>query len=408
MIETRKQLLILAAIFIATRILCFLIVAPNWSDIPIYNRYSDSILDGQTPYSDFAVEYPPVALLIFIIPGFLAKIIGSYFVSYRLFMMVFDLGNVWLINKLTNHYEGSKGGVAFKPILLYLALTGLMFQLLYDRFDIAIAFLVLLSVYFATIRKAWFGAYLIIWIAVLTKVFPIILLPLYLIIQSKTRQKKAEVFVKLALASLVFVGLVIVGGLWFGPWWESVISYHGGRGIQVESMYGTIASVAALFGVPYSINHSFGSFNIENSFTQYLVTLSPFITLAAILYGYYLVYQIKTKARGKPGKDKTLVTGIVAALLIFIIANKVLSPQYLFWLFPLVALSIDTSKLNVWLTICWLVVAAFTAILFPYNYPEMVMQKAAGVSLLIIRNLSLLIIAILIARNMLINTVKSE
>ena len=31
-------------------------------DTPVYQRYGDAMLDGQVPYLDFRVEYPPAAL----------------------------------------------------------------------------------------------------------------------------------------------------------------------------------------------------------------------------------------------------------------------------------------------------------------------------------------------------------
>ena len=31
-------------------------------DTPVYQRYGEAILDGQVPYRDFDLEYPPAAL----------------------------------------------------------------------------------------------------------------------------------------------------------------------------------------------------------------------------------------------------------------------------------------------------------------------------------------------------------
>ena len=35
-------------------------------DTPVYQRYGDAIDDGQVPYRDFALEYPPGALPVFV------------------------------------------------------------------------------------------------------------------------------------------------------------------------------------------------------------------------------------------------------------------------------------------------------------------------------------------------------
>src|SRR5262249_26753908 len=38
-------------------------------DTPLYERYGDKMLEGQVPYRDFTVEYPPAALPVFVAPS---------------------------------------------------------------------------------------------------------------------------------------------------------------------------------------------------------------------------------------------------------------------------------------------------------------------------------------------------
>ena len=38
-------------------------------DTPVYQRYGDAMVDGQVPYLDFSVEYPPAALPVFLLPA---------------------------------------------------------------------------------------------------------------------------------------------------------------------------------------------------------------------------------------------------------------------------------------------------------------------------------------------------
>ena len=38
-------------------------------DTPVYQRYGDAVLDGEVPYRDFSLEYPPGALPVFILPS---------------------------------------------------------------------------------------------------------------------------------------------------------------------------------------------------------------------------------------------------------------------------------------------------------------------------------------------------
>ena len=50
-------------------------------DTPIYQRYGDAIADGQVPYRDFGLEYPPGALPVFVIPSVLTP--GTNGKDYR-------------------------------------------------------------------------------------------------------------------------------------------------------------------------------------------------------------------------------------------------------------------------------------------------------------------------------------
>src|SRR5215210_4588668 len=38
-------------------------------DTPVYERYGDAIVAGRVPFRDFAVEYPPGALPVFVVPA---------------------------------------------------------------------------------------------------------------------------------------------------------------------------------------------------------------------------------------------------------------------------------------------------------------------------------------------------
>ena len=38
-------------------------------DLPVYERYGEAMTRGEVPYRDFAVEYPPAALPVFVLPA---------------------------------------------------------------------------------------------------------------------------------------------------------------------------------------------------------------------------------------------------------------------------------------------------------------------------------------------------
>src|SRR5262245_15676174 len=46
--------------------------ASSW-DVPLYQSFGDRMTDGQVPYRDFRVEYPPGSLPAFLLPSLVAS-----------------------------------------------------------------------------------------------------------------------------------------------------------------------------------------------------------------------------------------------------------------------------------------------------------------------------------------------
>src|SRR4249919_1395239 len=59
-------------------------------DTPFYERHGDAVVDGRVPYRDFALEYPPAALPVFVIPSLVAREgdLGAYRRAFDVLMTV--------------------------------------------------------------------------------------------------------------------------------------------------------------------------------------------------------------------------------------------------------------------------------------------------------------------------------
>jgi hypothetical protein len=386
----KRSLLALLAIWVVLRIASFTLVQAQWSDIPIYERYAVNLLGGQTPYTDFSVEYPPIAILIFAIPGIIAKYFGYYDFFYRLFMLLFDLGNILLLGSLARLLFRHDNKKIIWILGSYIALTAISFQFVLDRFDLAVAFMVLLSLYLSLVRKQWFLSYSVIWVTTLAKLFPVILIPLlfgYQYLNFKDRSRALLDFgYSLAFLILIFVAFFA----WCGPWWNMVLAYHGGRGLQIESLYSSLLLIGKLFGGSAAINRSHGAFELNAAGASMWATIAlPLLSL--LIIGVYFNFWRVLSHRKRAEHPDYLIKTILFCLLIFVVFNKVLSPQYLLWLIPLAALVAPLSGFNKVYLACWLFVAAVTAILFPYNYVALLELQALGIFLLLMRNIVLLI-----------------
>jgi uncharacterized membrane protein len=379
--QNRITIIVLFAAFIFLRFPNFALVDHRWSDINLYSMLAKNIISGQTPYIDFTLEYPPLALVFFYIPGMISSIIGNFDLTYRLFMMLFDIGCLLLVGGIVKRLLPGQARMAAFSQIIYLALTAILFQVLYDRFDIAVAFLILLAVYLA-IRGNWPWAYIVVILGAFAKLFPALILPLLIIYQVR-RGRTAYAIRDFGISLVTGLALLIISIAFFGDWWGYMLEYHGRRGIQIESLYASIAMLANFAGVEAAIGHEYGAFQISNAFTAFMAKASMIFIGCSVL-AVYIIFVLKT--RESKNKDSQFVWAALIALSSFAIFNKVLSPQFFLWLFPLASIMLATSPRRAPMAILWTAAALATAIIFPYLYRSLVALESFPVTLLVARN----------------------
>jgi hypothetical protein len=266
----RRELDIL---YVATRVALVFLLPLYISDVSIYTCYAAKILnDHQVPYRDWNFEYPPLALPLMLIPGLALKFLGESNSAelFRLFfaflLLPFDL-LLFRAYRLAPPIRGA----AFAYVMLTTAL-GL---LLFDRFDIAVGFLIAWP-FLGPKRddRFWFW-----WgLGGALKLVPLLLAPARYLDWEGTPKDKIIRLVKfgagatLPLAiSVGAVAAVAHGKLPF-------FSQHAERGVQIESLIGSavmfLQSVTSLIKV--GVNTNFGA--------QHLAETGPLVGLSRLLF----------------------------------------------------------------------------------------------------------------------------
>jgi uncharacterized membrane protein len=196
-------------------------------DWPVYQTYGDAIVHhGLVPYRDFAVEYPPAALAVFVIPS----LAGDYRVTFEVLMAACGVGLVAVVATIR---PAAAYFVAVSPVLVG--------SLILSRFDLWPALLTtgaLAALLGGRHRLGW----ALLGIAVAAKLWPVVLVPLALawsLMHGRLRASLAGV----ATFALAVVPFAVVGahGLY-----ESVRG-QGDRPLQIESLG---ASLLTTFGHP--------------------------------------------------------------------------------------------------------------------------------------------------------------
>ena len=348
-------------------------------DTPTYERYGSAMVDGQVPYRDFAVEYPPGALPVFAIPALGDPSSETYRVRFEALMAFFGQAMIVALAVALVALGASRrwllGGLAFAalaPVLLG--------PVVLSRFDLWPAALTAAALCALVTGRFRLG-HVALGAAVVAKLYPAVLAPLTVAYVWK-REGRREALVcsglMLAVIAVVFAPFVIVapGGVWDSLWNQA------SRPLQIESLgAGALLVAHHVFGTGVTMETSHGSQNLAGTAPEVLAVLQTLVQWAALLATWILF------ARGPATRERLLLAS-AAALVAFIALGKVLSPQFLIWLIPIVPLVAGRRGLIA----SGLLAAALvlTQLWFPYRYWALALEFGTLESwLVLVRDLML-------------------
>ncbi|MBN1191350.1 MAG: DUF2029 domain-containing protein [Dehalococcoidales bacterium] len=361
-------------------------------DFALAYYYSSKTMMGQMPYLDFPVEYPPLAMVFMLIPRLFSSDPGIYADLFNVEMLVFDLIGLFLTASFARQFN--------KPLLMSLAVYSLtticIGPLLIVRFDIIPAVLLLAALYLFISQHHSF-AWVILALGTMTKLFPAIAIPLFLIYYFRHRQypralKGIVVFVVVCLVIALPPLLASPEGF------VSSFTYHTGRSLQCETTYASFLLLAQAFGLgSLDIVNSSGSTNVISPLADALAGWSTVITAVLLLWVYWQYF----RQQGKDKRDGVEQSGMLVnftflAVLLFILAGKVFSPQFIIWLFPLVPLLTTRWRNLPWLI--FLMVGLMTAFVYPKDYGGLEYGELLAIGMLVLRNTALIVLAVLVAK----------
>jgi hypothetical protein len=294
-----------------------------------YHRYGSAIVDGKVPYRDFGVEYPPGALPVFAAPAVGKPAFTLYNREFQVLMALCGAGALAAmavvlrsLNASVERTAAALGFFALAPLVL-----GSVILYRYDLWPAALTVAGIAGI-LAARQRLGFAA---LGLGIAAKAFPAVVLPPALVYVWRTRGRR-EALVCLGVAAAV-VAVVVVPFLVLAPngVWESIV-HQASRPLQIESL-GSAVLLAAhhLGGLALTLDSSHGSQNLGGSLPDAVGAASSALLAAA------LVVTWVAAVRG-PATPERLVRFAAASVVAFAAFGKVLSPQFLIWLIPLVPL----------------------------------------------------------------------
>jgi hypothetical protein len=348
------------------------------NDLSLYREAGESILQGEVPYRDFFIEYPPGSLPAFVPPALFSASQAGFIGLFSL-EMALTLAVALLLTALgARRLRGSRAWIL--PAATFALAALLLYPVAVTRYDAVVALTLGLAVLFAALGGRYLPlAYASLGFGAAAKFVPALaLLPLALTRRGATR----GLAVFLAVVALFFVSFALLGGQGL----LQSIAYQAERGLQVESL---AASVLIFLRSVDSIVFEHGAFEVLGEGVGLATALSPDLTLLLLVVTGFAMWREFRRCGGLGAR--AFPRHAAALILAFMLGSRVLSPQYMVWLLPLVPLSAGGF---VGTTICVLFLATCltTTLVFPIHYGDLLTFRYPGPELLLARNLLLVIL----------------
>jgi hypothetical protein len=360
-------------------------------DTPVYQHYGNLIADGNVPYRDFAVEYPPGALPMFALPGLARhghdqQVSAGFRRAFETLMWM--CGALALAAMAVVLRQLRRSDVEVWLPLLFAALAPLLLgSVILSRFDLwptAIVAAALAALVSGRLRTG----HVLLGLGVTAKIYPAVFVPLgvaYVWKRAGRREALTCLALVLGVVAAVFVPFLVLspGGVWHS------ISIQLSRPLQVESLGAAFLLVAHhVFGFGLAGETSHGSQNVAGTAAGVLAVVTSIVQVAVLLWTWL------SFARGA-GTREALVRSSAAALCAFIALGKVLSPQFLIWLIPIVPLV--RGRRGLWASALLAAALVLTQVWFPFRYFRLALHFEPGVSwVLLARDLVLVALTVIL------------
>jgi len=348
------------------------------TDIPTYQRTYDLIAGGQVPYSDFSLEYPPLAGGLFWLAGALP---GPYGVTFSILMLgalcATVLGVIALARALgMDERRQTVAGclVAVSPLLIG--------NLVETRFDLALSALVVWTLW-AAVSERWRLAWTLLACATLLKLVPLALIPVLIIWQRHRAGARAAwrgLAGSLALVVAGFLPFLILSPS--GTW--DLARYHLDRPLQLEAVGSAyLLGMHALAGISVSVESSFGSQGLSGGGPAVIAGIQTAILIALLIGIAWTLWILLHRAR-PPGDARLFVSASASTVVALLVGGKVLSPQFMVWLLPVGFLVVGRfGPLAAALTVSAMLL---TFAYFPHQYWDLVALDTWPIVLLVLRD----------------------
>ena len=295
--------------------------------MPLYQHYATLVRGGAVPYRDFTFEYPPASLPTFLVPAYMS---WSYATSFAVLIGVCGAGCIALVATALRDLDA--GPARTWAALLLIGISPILLGSLFDtRFDLWPTLLAV-GALAALVQERPLVTGALLGLGFAAKLWPAALLPIAFVFLWRRRGSGSALaavaaFVLVAAACFVPFAILAPSGL------RAMFADQLDRPLQVESLGAAVLMAAHHFGLrPFTTVSTHGAQALEGRGAGLAADLSTVLELTTVV-AIWIVF-----ARLRRPRTEDALVGAAATLCALVAFDKVLSPQYLIWLVPIVAL----------------------------------------------------------------------
>lgn len=333
----------------------FSITSYFWNNLTLLN-FNDALL------------YPPAANLYF----FLLSLSKFWNTSFEGFQTALVVSNYLLVLLLWKSYANKDSLI--KRFIIYILILLAAGPIIVFRFDLLVVLMTVLSIKFM-LKNNFILSGLFLGLATSLKIFPVVLLPYFLLIIFS--QQKFTSLVKFLLTYLAaIIAILIIYSLLTGQNFIAIyegFNFNLSKAVHIESTIGTLLTSINLVLQPHlrGIDFQNGVFVLPPIYTLGHVRIYRYFTILGLMLIYAFILFFK--------KYKTMfnVQTCMVIILTLLIFNQVISPQYLLWPFLLIPL-LDKNELRSRLWKFSLPVVLLILLCTQYVYPLRYIQLIFG------------------------------